>query len=128
VADDPRRRLGAQGEELAARHLMARGYEIVDRNFRTRYGELDLIVVGDGCLVFCEVKTRVAREGANQLGPLASVGARKQRQVRQMAREWLATGRSRLAGRLPELRFDAIGVTLDRSGELVALEHLDGAF
>lgn len=107
---------------------MARGYEIVDRNFRTRFGELDLIAVGDGCLVFCEVKTRVAREGADQLGPLASVGARKQRQVRQMAREWLATGRLRLAGRLPELRFDAIGVTLDRSGELVALEHLDGAF
>jgi putative endonuclease len=128
VADDPRRQLGAQGEELAARHLVTRGYEIVDRNFRTRFGELDLVVVGDGCLVFCEVKTRVAREGAVQLGPLASVGPRKQRQVRQMAREWLAAGRSRLAGRLPELRFDAIGVTVDRSGELVALEHLDGAF
>jgi putative endonuclease len=128
VADDPRRRLGAQGEELAARHLVARGYEIVDRNFRTRYGELDLIVVGDGCLVFCEVKTRIARDRPQQLGPLASVGPHKRRQVRQMAREWLATGRSGLAGRLPELRFDAIGVTLDRRGELVALEHLDGAF
>jgi putative endonuclease len=127
VADDPRRRLGALGEEIAAGHLIDSGYQIVDRNFRTRFGELDLIAAGDGCLVFCEVKTRVSSGAALQLGPLASVGPRKQRQVRRMAREWLA-GRSGLAGRLPELRFDAIGVTLDRSDELVALEHLDGAF
>ena len=134
MADDPRRRLGARGEELAARHLIDRGYEIVDRNFRTRFGELDLIAAGEGCLVFCEVKTRVARDRSGQLGPLASVGPRKQRQVRQMAREWLAADRLRLAGNsglaggLPELRFDAIGVTLDRGGELVAIEHLDRAF
>jgi putative endonuclease len=120
--------LGARGEELAARHLVSQGYEIVERNFRTRFGELDLIAAGQGCLVFCEVKTRLARDRSSQLGPLASVGPRKQRQVRQMAREWLAAGRSGLAGGLPELRFDAIGVTLDRGGELVGLEHLDGAF
>jgi putative endonuclease len=128
VAENPRRRLGARGEELAARHLESRGYEIVDRNFRTRYGELDLVAAGDGCLVFCEVKTRVGRGRSSPLGPLASVGPRKQRQVRLMAREWLRAGRSRLARGLAELRFDAIGVTLDGSGELVALEHLDGAF
>jgi putative endonuclease len=128
VAEDPRRRLGALGEELAARHLVARGYEIVDRNFRTRYGELDLVAVGERSLVFCEVKTRRGRCAAPPLGPLTSVGARKQRQVRQMAREWLAAGRWRLARGLPELRFDAIGVTLDRGGQLVALEHLEGAF
>jgi putative endonuclease len=132
---DPRQRLGAHGEELAARHLVSRGYEIVDRNFRTRFGELDLIAAGQGCLVFCEVKTRVSSEPADTLGPLASVGARKRRQVRQMAREWLAERRSGLAGglpqlcgRFPDLRFDAIGVTVDRGGELVGIEHLDGAF
>jgi putative endonuclease len=128
VAEDPRRSIGALGEDLAARHLESRGYEIVDRNFRTRYGELDLVAAGHGCLVFCEVKTRVSREPSGRFGPLVSVGPRKRRQVRQMAREWLGAGRTRLAGRLPELRFDAIGVTLDRGGELVALEHLDGAF
>jgi putative endonuclease len=128
VADDPRRRLGACGEELAARHLSARGYEIVDRNFRTRYGELDLVAAGGRFLVFCEVKTRVARGRSGPLGPLAAVGARKQRQVRLMAREWLATGSGGLARRPPELRFDAIGITLDGTGRLVALEHLEGAF
>ncbi|HEX2232019.1 MAG TPA: YraN family protein [Thermoleophilaceae bacterium] len=128
MVEDPRRRLGARGEEIAARHLEQRGYKIVDRNFRTRYGELDLVAAGDGCLVFCEVKTRVERSRSSPLGPLASVGPRKRRQVRLMAREWLGARRSRLARGLPELRFDAIGVTLDRGGELVALEHLDGAF
>jgi putative endonuclease len=128
MADDPRRRLGAQGEELAARHLVARGYQIVERNFRTRYGELDLIAAGVECLVFCEVKTRVSRDSSSPLGPLASVGARKRRHVRQIAREWLAAGRWELPGRLPELRFDAIGITLDRNGRLLALEHLEGAF
>jgi putative endonuclease len=128
VADDPRRRLGARGEELAARHLSARGYEVVDRNFRTRYGELDLVAAGGRFLVFCEVKTRVVRGRPGPLGPLAAVGARKQRQVRLMAREWLATGASGLTRRPPELRFDAIGITLDGTGRLVALEHLEGAF
>ena len=50
---DPRRRLGARGEELAARHLEARGFEIVERNFRTRYGELDVIARDERFLVVC---------------------------------------------------------------------------
>jgi putative endonuclease len=128
VPDDPRRRLGAWGEELAARHLSARGYEIVDRNFRTRYGELDLVAADGRFLVFCEVKTRVVRARTRAIGPLAAVGVRKRRQVRLMAREWLVTGARKLSRRPPEVRFDAIGITLDRGGRLVALEHLEGTF
>jgi putative endonuclease len=101
---------------------------VVDRNFRTRYGELDLVAAGGRFLVFCEVKTRVVCGRPGPLGPLAAVGARKQRQVRLMAREWLATGASGLTRRPSELRFDAIGITLDGTGRLVALEHLEGAF
>jgi putative endonuclease len=128
VSEDPRRRLGARGEELAARHLERRGYEVVDRNFRTRYGELDLIAADERFLVFCEVKTRIARASPGPLGPLAAVGARKQRQLRRMAREWLAARPGELAHRPAELRFDAIGVSLDGRGELVLLEHVEGAF
>ena len=76
---DPRRALGAAGEELAARHLEARGLEIVDRNFRTRYGELDLVARDERYLVFCEVKTRIVRAAPGPLGPLAAIGARKDR-------------------------------------------------
>jgi putative endonuclease len=128
VSGDPRRRLGARGEELAARHLEARGFEVVGRNFRTRYGELDLIARDARFLVFCEVKTRLARlSGTSPLGPLAAIGVRKQRQVRAMAREWLAQGL--LDGpRPPEIRFDAIGVSVDGRGRLLSLEHLENAF
>ena len=126
---DPRRRLGARGEELAARHLEARGYQVVERNFRTRYGELDVVARDRRFLVFCEVKTRIVRQapGDDVLGPFAAIGARKQRQVRAMAREWLTHGL--LEGPRPsELRFDAIGISFDASGCLLALEHLEAAF
>ena len=130
MAGDPRRRLGDQGEELAARHLEARGLEVVERNFRTRYGELDVVARSPRFLVFCEVKTRIVRDTAGAgdvLGPFAAIGARKQRQVRAMAREWLA--QCRLDGaRPPEVRFDAVGVSFDAAGRLLSLEHLEGAF
>jgi putative endonuclease len=126
MAGDPRRRLGDRGEELAARHLEARGLEVVERNFRTRYGELDIVARDARCLVFCEVKTRIVR-AHDVLGPLAAIGPRKQRQVRAMAREWLAQGT--LQGpRPPELRFDAIGIGFDARGRLLSLEHLEAAF
>jgi putative endonuclease len=128
---DPRRALGAAGERLAASHLEARGLEILDRNFRTRHGELDLVALDARFLVFCEVKTRIARGDPGPFGPLAAVGMRKQRQVRAMAREWFGTSPQAApvdARSPPEIRFDAIGVTLDPSGRLLALEHLEAAF
>jgi putative endonuclease len=130
MGDDPRRRLGARGEELAARHLEARGFEVVERNFRTRCGELDIVARDPRILVFCEVKTRIVREAAERsdvLGPFAAIGTRKRRQVRAMAREWLVQGSSE-GPRPSELRFDAIGVSFDARGQLLALEHLEAAF
>jgi putative endonuclease len=127
---DPRRTLGAAGERLAALHLEARGFEIVDRNFRTRHGELDLVASDARFLVFCEVKTRIGLAEPGPLGPLASIGVRKRRQVRAMAREWLGAHNParRDSGSPPEIRFDAIGLTLDNEGRLLALEHLEAAF
>jgi putative endonuclease len=119
---DPRRTLGRLGEDLARLHLMRRGYVVVDTNFRTRFGELDIVAAGGRAFVFCEVKTRRAGSGP----PLESLHPRKQRQVRLMAREWLSSRAPR--GPAREIRFDAIGVTVDAAGRPVALEHLEGAF
>jgi putative endonuclease len=124
---DPRRALGARGEALAARHLEALGFEIVVRNFRTSHGELDLVARDARHLVFCEVKTRVVRGDPGPHGPFAAIGPRKRRRVRAMAREWFASGAGTSPGP-PEIRFDAIGVSYDDAGRLVALEHLEGAF
>ena len=127
---DPRRALGAAGEQLARRHLEARGLAILDTNFRTRHGELDIVAADSRCLVFCEVKTRAvagASAGSDELGPFAAIGPEKRRRLRLMAREWLAR-RGDAAPWRAELRFDAIGIELDRDGRLLTLDHLEGAF
>ena len=121
---DARHVLGTAGEELAAAHLQRRGFTIIERNFRTRGGELDIIAYDGRTLVFCEVKTR--RAGGSAGGALEAVGPTKQAKVRRMAGRWLAERRERPRAAL--LRFDAIGVTFDGAGRLLSLEHLEGAF
>ena len=117
-----RQSLGRLGERLAAKHLERLGYRILERNHRTRYGEIDLVAYDKRRLVFIEVKAR--RTGPGRA--LDKVDWRKQGQVRLMARAWLAENPDR--PHRPEVRFDAIGVTVDFTGRLVELEHLEGAF
>jgi putative endonuclease len=125
---DPRRALGALGERLAADHLRRAGYRIVERNFRTRYGELDIVAAGERCLVFCEVKTRV-RGRANGPEPFDAIGHDKRRRLRRMAAQWLVERRPALGQPAePDLRFDAIGISISPSGRLLALDHLEDAF
>jgi putative endonuclease len=119
---DLRQDLGRLGERFAAEHLERRGFDLVERNYRTRWGELDLIGFDGDTLAFVEVKTRRAGSGA----PFDALHEGKRRQVRRMAAAWLAERAHR--PRAAELRFDAIGVTIDAHGELVGLDHLEGAF
>ena len=83
-----RRALGAAGEQAAADWYEASGHRVLDRNWRVREGELDLVVLApDGAIVFCEVKTRTSdRFGA----PVEAVTATKQRRIRTLAAQWLA--------------------------------------
>lgn len=121
---DPRHHLGRLGERLAAEHLERRGFEVVARNHRTRFGELDLIACDGRVIAFCEVKTRRARGGAGTA--IDAVAPDKQRQVRRMAAAWLADARDR--PHAEDLRFDVIAVTFDGAGRLRALDHLEAAF
>jgi putative endonuclease len=123
VSEDPRKRLGEAGEEVAAQHLVRRGFRILERNYRTRWGELDIVAFDGATLAFVEVKSRRAAPGRS---PFESVHARKRDQVRRMAASWLSDRPERPYA--TTLRFDAIGITFDRSGLLVGLEHLEGAF
>ena len=128
MSSDPRRGTGRRGEDLAAARLARLGYAIVERNFRTREGEIDLIAKRDGTLVFCEVKTLVARRGepaAGPVTPLEAVGRAKRVQVRRVARSWLSARGGQGAA---DLRFDAIGVLLSPRGEVVRLDHVEAAF
>jgi putative endonuclease len=124
VPGDLRPQLGRLGEQLAAEHLIRRGFRIVERNYRTRWGELDIVAYDGSTLAFCEVKTRrLMVPGRN---PLESVHALKRSKVRKMAARWMIERSDRPYAET--VRFDAIGVTLDTVGSLVSLEHLEGAF
>src|SRR5450755_1272226 len=101
---DQRRRLGAFGEDAAARWYEARGFEIVDRNWRVRDGEIDLVARRGRTIVFCEVKTR----SSDRFGsPAEAVTATKQRRLRTLAAKWLAEHPERHG----EVRFDVASVT-----------------
>jgi putative endonuclease len=119
---DVRHVRGQRGEELAASHFERLGYDVLARNHRTRYGELDLVVYDGESLVFVEVKTR--RDGSGE--PWDNLHALKRSQVRRMAIAWLTERNDRPFG--AELRFDAVGILLDAAGELVRLDHLEAAF
>src|ERR1700722_13687407 len=121
---DRSRSLGPAGEQVAAEHLCRLGYEIVERNYATRWGELDIVARLGRTLAFCEVKSR--RAGGRAGGPFDAVGRDKQIRVRRMASSWLVAHRDRPYAEV--IRFDAIGVTFDGAGRMIALEHLEGAF
>jgi putative endonuclease len=119
-------RTGQRAEELVARRLAAAGWLIVERNARTRYGELDIVARDGDTLVFLEVKA--GREGAafGPERPVLAVDARKQRRVRRLATAWMAERRN--VPPYAEIRFDAVGITFDHSGRVVVVEHIEGAF
>src|SRR5919201_6316406 len=117
-----RQRAGQLGERVAARHLERNGYRLVARNYRAREGEIDLVAAGHSTLVFCEVKTIVARAGSRRgpAYPLEAVGPAKRMQVRRLARMWLAQRDRQGPDRgCREIRFDAIGVVISPYGELL---------
>jgi putative endonuclease len=121
-----RRRTGEIAEDLVAQRLAAVGWEIVERNARTRYGELDIVARDGRTLVFIEVKG--ARENT-QFGPekpILSIDLRKQRRVRRLATAWMSERRDQPP--FDEIRFDAVGVILDRGGRPVDVEYVKGAF
>ncbi len=124
MPDQRRIELGRVGEQIAADHLVHRGFRIVERNYRTRWGELDIVASDGRTLVFCEVKTRVTPRAGRD--PLESVHQRKQIQLRRLAGRWLAERRDH--PRTADLRFDAIGITLAPDGRLLRLDHLEAAF
>lgn len=104
--------LGKRGEELACRELRRQGYAIVARRYRTRYGEIDIVAMDGGVLVFVEVKTRSSERFGT---PLAAVTPVKQRRLTRMALDYLA--RSRTAG-VP-CRFDVVSVAVGEDRPVV---------
>lgn len=105
--------------------LAGLGYEIVERNFRTRYGELDIVALDGETLVFCEVRSRVGRDALEWA--LQSIAQTKRARVRKMAAEWfrLSDATTRYTR---GTRFDAVAVAITPDGRPLAIEHIPDAF
>jgi putative endonuclease len=132
AASDPRHELGRRGEQLACLHLERLGFRVLERNARVRSGEIDVIAFDGATLVFAEVKTaRARRRGRNGAQPLPEplewLDRRQRAGLRRLAAAWLAD-RARARPSARAIRMDAVGIVLDPSGELLRLDHVEGAF
>lgn len=107
--------IGFQGEEIAAKYLKSKGYEIIKRNYTNDYGEIDIIAAHDGFLVFVEVKTR---SGPLYGAPAEAVNAHKVRKICQTASVYIRN--KRLYDQ--PVRFDVIEID---EGEV---NHIENAF
>ncbi|HET6277236.1 MAG TPA: YraN family protein [Candidatus Polarisedimenticolia bacterium] len=112
--------LGRRGEEIAARYLAGRGFRILERRFKTRSGEIDLVAEEAGTLAFIEVKTRSSSACGR---PAEAVDRRKQARLARAAEVYLArTGRHDAV-----CRFDVVEVWDDPDGEC-RIDHIRDAF
>jgi putative endonuclease len=111
-----RKRLGEEGEERAAGFLSRRGYKILERNYRTPVGEIDLIALHRGTVVFVEVKTRTNEAfGAPEL----AVTPQKQRRMIKAALSYIKRGKLH---QVP-CRFDVVAISSATERELELIEN-----
>ena len=102
-----KQKFGEAGEAIIARHLKQKGYRIIERNYRTKIGEIDIIAKDKDTIVFVEVKSRRSWQFGN---PKAAVTFQKQRKISMVALQYLkATRRSNASA-----RFDVAAVTITR--------------
>ncbi len=111
--------LGRKGEREAEKYLKKKGYRILDRNFRIKGGELDLVAEKDGEIVFVEVRTR---ERDDFMDPIFSITPKKRRSLRRAAEVYLLSRGLDLA----PCRFDVI--TLVREGNSLKINHYENIF
>lgn len=127
------RTVGARGEAIAAAYLEGLGYRVLDRNWHSRYGELDLVVVEGETLVAVEVKTRT---GLGYGHPLQAITQRKADRLRRLLLDWCRSSDANATGLVDDagqptrpwwerLRVDAVGIVL-RPGASPSIEHLQG--
>lgn len=121
-----RLKTGRAAEELCAARVRKRGWQVLDRNWRIKSGELDLIARNGDVLVVIEVKATHSGIRRGPLTPALAVGPRKRDRIRRLASAWIAGPGSRI--RFRDLRFDVVGIEFNRSGEVTTYEHIENAF
>ena len=112
---DGRSNLGADGEQAAAEHLARSGYRILERNLRSRFGEIDIVAQHGGVLVFVEVRTRRSRA----MAPEESITPAKSRRLALLGTRYLQEHHLEAA----DWRIDVIAIERNARGALVRLAH-----
>ena len=115
-----RRDLGDFGERVAKAHLESKGYRVIATKFRVREGEVDIVALRGGVVVFVEVK---ARRGPAMGSAVEAIDARKAQRL-LAASEVFAVRHPELP---PDRRIDLIAIDLDRAGRVVSLQHVESA-
>jgi putative endonuclease len=116
--------LGAKGEDLAIRYLKKRGYRIIERNYRVKLGEIDIIAEQGDDLVFIEVKTRSDTSFGS---PFESITVQKQKQLSKVALEYIGKKKCHLC----PARFDVVGIQFQKGSKSfgdATIELLQNAF
>jgi putative endonuclease len=119
ASGDDRKGLGRRGENLAARHLVAQGYEVLERNWRCEAGELDLVVRDGEYLAFVEVRTR---RGQAMGSPEESITLSKRARLVALGEAYVQA--HDWAG---PWRIDVVAIEMDARGRLLRLEHYENA-
>lgn len=114
------REVGLCGEDIAVRYLEAQGFSVVSRNFRSRFGEIDVIAKDGDTIVFIEVKTRRSRRFGKAIEQITKA---KQRKVMKAASEYLL----RTGALENDVRFDVLAIDMFPDGE-GRVEQIKGAF
>ena len=107
--------IGAQAEQWAAQHLQQHGLKLLARNYRGRFGEIDLVMQDGVVLVFVEVRLR---RNADFGGAAASIDTRKQQRIIRTAQQYLAT-----LAQLPQCRFDVVLMDDAQGGKVQWLKN-----
>ena len=118
-----KRKFGDAGEKIAEKYLEEHGYEIMDRNYRKPYGEIDLIVKKNDVLVFVEVKTRDMKHADNFL-PEQSVNRLKIQKIQKMCQSYLLEKRY---NRNQNWQIDVIGISVNINSGKAKIKHMENA-
>lgn len=112
---------GRLGEDFALEYFKKRGFEIWERNYKTNFGEIDLIVKKGNLLIFVEVKTRKSLEFGS---PIEAINKKKQEKIRFIADYYLSKRKIKDY----QIRFDVFSILLDKDNKIKSFEHISNAF
>jgi putative endonuclease len=112
---------GKRGEDIAESYLIKNNFQIIEKNFSNRFGEIDIIATKDNNLHFVEVKLKVGEDFGS---PEEMINKRKLHQIKRISELFLLKNKS-LAEKYPHLQIDAVCIVLDNIGEVSRLNHYE---